>query len=132
VLWICSSTILHCPNFLLFVFSFIFLFCTQTHRHTTRSLSHSHPTPHILQLLLPPYHLNPVLYPNREEIRALCITYMTARWSNVRFLTFAENEALLNFIIDTVVSTLPCVRVCFLRRCWIHFLKNNSTIQSYS
>ena len=41
--------------------------------------------------------------PFREEVTARCMSYMTNRWSNIRFLTFAENEALLNFITDTVV-----------------------------
>ena len=69
--------------------------------------------------------LNPVFYPNREEIRSLCVTYMTARWSNVRFLTFAENEAILNFIVDTVVSTVPpCVRVCLFPFSWVFFCCN--------
>ena len=43
------------------------------------------------------------LFISREEVRSLCVTYMTNRWSNIRFQTFAENEALLNFITDTVV-----------------------------
>ena len=45
-------------------------------------------------------------YIRREEIKSLCMTYMSNSWSTVRFLTFAENEALLNFIVDTAVRAV--------------------------
>jgi SpoVK/Ycf46/Vps4 family AAA+-type ATPase len=37
----------------------------------------------------------------RDEIRTLAVDYMTDNWKYVRFMTFAENEALLNYIVDT-------------------------------
>lgn len=37
---------------------------------------------------------------------------MSNSWSTVRFLTFAENEALLNFIVDTAVrAVLPLISI---------------------
>jgi hypothetical protein len=40
----------------------------------------------------------------REEIKTLAVDYMTDNWKYVRFMTFAENEALLNYIVDTGVN----------------------------
>ena len=50
---------------------------------------------------------------------------MSNSWSTVRFLTFAENEALLNFIVDTGVrAVLALISILTLPRYHLHAMLN--------